>query len=191
MRPPHVFLIAVSMVAALGACSLRDNSVPSSLDEVLQDAALGYVVPRSEVPLARHLPVSITQRPAAGAAMAAPRIVIDSLEGLTPELAGVVFAPVFDPLERCRTKRPSGASFRMASDGDRTQFDVVDVSATSKLVRRCLLESLALFDDDALRRATPDKPVLAALAFHDRSSRSAPDRAAVRAAVRARVTVTW
>ena len=182
MSTPHFFWIAFTAATALGICVPVAIQLPSPTIEVGEDGTFSQVVAAQHMlsaqrPSAKQLATKLDE-PAS-----APQLVIDRLEGITPDQAGAIFAPVLDRIERCAVTGAGLATFNMVSRDEHTQFDVLSAGSLDKLARRCVLQSLSLFDEDALTRARPGDEL--ALASHYRGMSDASPE------VRAQLTVGW
>ena len=71
---------------------------------------------------------------------------IENVQGASASAAGVAFAPVQEPVERCLPPRPGVLRVRVASEAGRTAVQVAPGSTVDPTTRQCMLDALAFID---------------------------------------------
>jgi hypothetical protein len=77
-----------------------------------------------------------------------PDIRISDVVGLSPASAGVLFAPVTEPIEQCLPEGGGLMRVRLAATPGGTAFEVDPDTEVDEATRRCVLEALSTADLD-------------------------------------------
>jgi hypothetical protein len=71
---------------------------------------------------------------------------IENVQGASAAVAGVIFAPVQEPVEKCTPPRPGVLQVRVASHGGRAAVHLVPGSTVDPTTRQCVMDALAAID---------------------------------------------
>ena len=98
---------------------------------------------------------------------------IDQLQGISPEQAGAMLAPVTESLQTCRPKQRTRLRIRIVADADGASLRLDPNTRTDPNTRRCVLEALSMME------------VESALADDANSPSDAPPR------IESQLTINW
>ena len=107
------------------------------------------------------------------AAMLDAELRIDQLQGISPEQAGAMLAPVTESLQTCRPKQHARLRVRVVADEDGATLHLDPKSRIDPKTKRCVLEALSMMEVDG------------ALADGANSPSDAPPR------IESQLTINW
>lgn len=79
---------------------------------------------------------------------------IENVQGASAAAAGVAFAPVQEPVERCLPPRPGVLRVLVASESGRASVQVAPGSDVDPTTRQCMIDALASIDVAAVLAGT-------------------------------------
>jgi hypothetical protein len=92
------------------------------------------------------------------AAMLDAELRIDQLQGISPEQAGAMLAPVTESLQTCRPKQRARLRVRVVADEDGATLHLDPKSRIDPKTKRCVLEALSMMEVDGALAAGASSP---------------------------------
>lgn len=139
------------LLVLLGACtfkSTRPSAPAGTVREPLR--AQAEPVPQASAPAVADVPEEPRMPVTEPAIQRPPFIRIEDVVGTSPQLAGAVFAPVTDSMERCAGAGGGFMRVHVSTSGERTRMEIDPTSSAPGEARECVLESLSLLDTGPL-----------------------------------------
>ena len=139
--------VGLLVVLAAGGCSPTEAGPPSVPSVASTNRPPRPSEPAPTAVAQATLPEPVEPQPSLPRAHTDSLLIwIENVEGTTAAIAGVLFAPLQDPVERCLPPQPGVLQVRVARQGGRTDVAVEPEAKVDPSCRQCVLAALKAMD---------------------------------------------